>query len=1068
MSRQNYVQFVYRGEPELEEAPNIEQVIEKVLKKKQFRQHLKEKFLSSTGIIVRDLLFENAFYKDFLSYILLDKICGPLMEAIYEKGDSGLFTQITEILKVQLLTKLTEISCMVTGEETISITLKNDFQNLIKKISEDSVFREYDFLLYACEVTTGKQYQNGNFRQAIKDLFTLDNPDNQRAARSYLEDILSSLRRINTSTLPEKKFVKTIINRISFLLSLEKCMNDSQNYEFIIPLDYTFEITKFFKDSEVDKLKQTITELRRGVENIGSQINVTDGIDEFSIKILLTQAKGLENMNINGKIKELTIIYNTRYTKYFISSSENPYEFENAIKDKIGNLIVERLKEFKHGSNNPPEAPKTIEPVNKLRDSSKKMLLLNAITLVLLIVIVSIMILELYNVKIIKENMLIRDLVFYSFVLVLLVLIAIMIAFYASQNKLLINNIVNLRDEKMLKKICQSVRTDLFNYVWSRVVDLDNFVCRLNFDDEVKKEISQYTVYLLEQDIINDKKTFVEKNYKKEFLDVYVNLKKDLLKASPNLTDENIRKALKFVLSFGKNVFDLKETVQMDKKVLISNISRKKKDFSADQLEKITVYRSINNIKGEDLKRNITEQINAYKGSEEGREKEVFPIFVYKTSKYFVYNKPDVPEQYYIKDSQNRYILHIKKFIKDKILKLISFFNFLCPISYFAYDIMESFVKPSLIKLSKILDEKEIMVHDFSFMKLPDLTNSTTTEIIHEFICNALKSKFFLTRSFNLGFYVPKFFESEGTNAEKIYDLVYQYIDKEILSDEKARKNKAFLTSYVLNMINNIPLSNEGDTRTQINHKIFDLQNFIFYFICQYNQFNKYNLFRYQVDIKPFSRDVEGLYIILTLRGANMHKVLDRFRKVSLAISVVSAIIILSLIIDFNLRTIIKIPRYIYIIYFSVLVFVLTILLISSSVDFSKITRKSVIEVQSSWFVLSKQKIADIVHGIRQQFADLFSSYFFIHKDLIKKLLTATSYAGELDEKSRLLFQKRTYVIVRKYLRPLFIIQWYFLLRDTKFEYDLSDIDRVYSMFQRMFFESIKRPEFYTSIFFPP
>jgi hypothetical protein len=351
-------------------------------------------------------------------------------------------------------------------------------------------------------------------------------------------------------------------------------------------------------------------------------------------------------------------------------------------------------------------------------------------------------------------------------------------------------------------------------------------------------------------------------------------------------------------------------------------------------------------------------------------------------------------------------------------------------------------------------------------MKLSVLNNDHYT-VVHNFIYKIMKEKlrFFLTRDDNYGFYIPKFFEN--VQIDKIYRMVYNVVKRDlqdlqtpVINEQSG--NKPFLTSYILNTINNIPLGNEVDyDRYQLNKKFFDLQNIISKFICQQKQLNRYDNLTYKIEFRPFSISVDQK-ITLLIKNGNINDKLIKFRKVSLAISVVSGIVILSLVIDYNIRARIKIPKYLYVIYYSLLVSVITILLITDSVFFMKFKEGTQLTIRG--ISDSQETIDYTAQEIKRQYLENLTTYFFIYQELGFNLLQPTYVEQNRKERFLLYTKKRFPVIVMRYLEPLFTIQWHVLLGDLNFEYDINETRKIYSTFKEMVFDYLRNYEFYQNV----
>jgi hypothetical protein len=351
-------------------------------------------------------------------------------------------------------------------------------------------------------------------------------------------------------------------------------------------------------------------------------------------------------------------------------------------------------------------------------------------------------------------------------------------------------------------------------------------------------------------------------------------------------------------------------------------------------------------------------------------------------------------------------------------------------------------------------------------MKLSVLSDDHYT-VVHNFMYKIMKEKlsFFLTRDVNYGFYIPKFFEN--AQMDKIYRMVYnvvkgdlQDLQTPVINEQSG--NKPFLTSYILNTINNIPLGNEvGYSRYQLNKKFFDIQNVISRFICQQKQLNRYDNLTYKIEFRPFSIDVDKK-ITLLIKNGNINDKLLKFRKVSLAISVVSGIAILSLVIDYNIRARIKIPKYLYVIYYSLLVSVITILLITDSVFFVKFKEGTQLTIRG---ISDHQEIIDyIAQKIKRQHLKILNTYYFIYQELGRNLFQTTYVKQNGKERFLLYTKKRFPVMVTRYLEPLFTIQWHVLLGDLNFECDINETRKIYSIFKEIVFDYLRNYEFYQNV----
>jgi len=682
--------------------------------------------------------------------------------------------------------------------------------------------------------------------------------------------------------------------------------------------------------------------------------------------------------------------------------------------------------------------------------------------------------LELYNIRLINRDF-IRDIVFYLSIAVILIFLVVILILHGSQRKLLINKVIPLKEEGMIRRINELVRKEIFGeFIQSGSVreSLKNAI-KLKIRDildreEIKKEIIYDTIYLIEKGIYKRTGVF-QSSYRREVFDAYIDFKRNLQQVR-EIKESSIKNVLNILLDSHIQPFDLHEEISTGKKIILENNiqrtkKRTKKDILAsDQSEVIEVYEKSEEIT-EQEDRDLIERIENLKN----QDLEPFPIFIHRQRRniYILQNEPQDEIREFSVEQQGRYILYAKQLVKRKILRLISFLNFLNPISYFGFDITHNFIKPSLIRLKRILEGKEILLHDFSFMKLSVLNDDHYTGVVHNFMYKIMKEKlrFFLTRDVNYGFYIPKFFEN--AQIDKIYRMVYNVVKRDLQDLQppvinEQSENKPFLTSYILNTINNIPLGNEVEySRYQLNKKFFDLQNVISKFICQQNQLNRYDRLTYKIEFRPFSIDVDQK-ITLLIKNGNINDKLLKFRKVSLAVSLVSGIVILSLVIDYNIRARIKIPKYLYIIYYSLLVSVITILLITDSVFFVKFKEGTQITIRG---ISGHQEIIDnIAQGIKRQYFEILSTYFFIYQELGSSLLQTTYVKENKEERFLLYMKKRLPVIVTRYLEPLFAVQWHVLLGDLNFEYDINETRKIYSTFKEIVFDYLRNYEFYKNV----
>jgi len=1048
---------------------NVTEAVEKVLEEKKFQKLVKSHFLSSRGIIIKEFLFENTFYRDFLTHILLDKLCKPLMNyLIDERKNSGFYTMITRILRDILLGKFVGISCIVqsVSGQDIQLNLKESLRNLITNISEKEVFREYDFLICACEIIIGRLYQLEleNLRKPIKDLFSEDG-NTQRNAIAFFRETLTNINRVRfRKRTPEREFVQIISERIRFMLSLRECLNSDQK-EFLVPLDYNFKITNFFEDGEINNLREIIAKIVP-VATDGTNIN-----DEFVKKTSLVNIRNPlvkqvfpENLTLEEKISKITEYYKQQLIEYQKEEDNRTVNDDNIKRDLVG--VIESIvknKLFRQGVS----IKKTdFYPVKKLISSSLKILLLSVVVLILTGAVVTVLILELYNIRLINRD-LIRDIAFYLSIAVILIFLIVILILHGSQRKFLINKLIPLKEEGMIRRINKIVRKEIITeFIQSRSVrerlkDAINLKIRNILDrEEIKKEIIYDTIYLIEKDIYKRSGRF-QSSYKRDVFDAYIDFKRNLQQVG-KIKEVSIKNALNILLDSHIEPFDLHEEISTGKKIILeNNIQRTKKDILvSDQSEVIEVYEKSEEIT-EQEDRDLIEKIR-------NQDPEPFPIFVLRQKRniYIPQNEPQGEIREFSVEQQGRYIVYARQLIKRKILRLISFLNFLNPISYFGFDITHNFIKPSLIRLKRILEGKEILLHDFSFMKLSVLNDDYYT-VVHNFMYKIMrkKLKFFLTRDVNYGFYIPKFFENR--QKDKIYRMVYNAVKRDLQDLQtpvinEQSENKPFLISYILNTINNIPLGNEGSYgRYQLNKKFFDLQNIISKFICQQKQLNRYDRLTYKIEFRPFSIDVDQK-ITLLIRNGNINDKLLKFRKVFLAVSVVSGIVILSLVIDYNIRARIKIPKYLYIIYYSLLVSVITILLITDLVFFVKFKEGTQLTIRG---ISGNQQIVDnVAQGIKRQYFEILSTYFFIYQELGSSLLQTTYVEENQRERFLLYMKERLPVIVTRYLEPLFTIQWHVLLGDLNFKYDINETRKIYSTFKEIVFDYLRNYEFYRNV----
>jgi hypothetical protein len=1057
---------------------NVTEAVEKVLEEKKFQKLVKSYFLSSKGIITNEFLFENTFYRDFLTHILLDKLCKPLMNhLIDERKNSGLYTMITRILGDKLLGKFVGISCIVqsVSGQDIQLNLKESLKNLIDNISEKEVFREYDFLICACEIINGRLYQDEleNLRKPIKDLFSEDE-NMRRKAIDFFQDTLTNIKSVRfRKRAPEREFVQIISERIRFMLSLRECLISDEK-EFFVPLDYNFKITNFLEDGEINNLREIIAKIVP-VAADGTNIN-----DEFVKKTSLVNMRDPlvkqvfpENLNLRDKIIKLTEYYKQQLVKYQkegeqdIRRPENDDPIKRHLVEVIESIVTNKL--FRRGVS---IKEKGFHPVKKLLSSSLKILLLSVVVLILIGAVVTVLILELYNIRLINRDF-IRDIAFYLSIAVMLIFLVVILVLHGSQRKFLINKLIPLREECMIRRIDERMRKEIFseliqlgsvreslkNSINLRIRDILN-------KEEITKEIIYDTIYLIEKEIYKRSGGF-QSSYKRDVFDAYIDFKKNLQRMR-EIKESSIKNALDILLDSHIKPFDIHEEVSIGKKIILENNiqrtkKRTKKDILvSDQSEVIKVYEKLEEIPEEQDRDLLNKEIG-------NRSANFFPIFVHtqKRNIYILKNEPQGEIKQFSVQRQGRYIVYPRKLVERKILRLISFLNFLNPISYFGFDITYNFIKPSLIRLKRILEGKEILLHDFSFMKLSVLNNDHYTEVVHNFMYKIMKEKlrFFLTRDNNYGFYIPKFFEN--AQIDKIYRMVYNVVEKDlqdlqidVINDQS--ENKPFLTSYILNTINNIPLGNEGSySRYQLNKKFSDLQNTIFRFIYQQEQLNRYDRLTYKIEFRPFSIDVDQK-ITLLIRNGNINDKLLKFRKVSLAVSVVSGIVILSLVIDYNIRARIKIPKYLYIIYYSLLVSVITILLITDSFFFMKLKEGTQLTIRGISYY--QEIIDNIAQGIKRQYFEILSTYFFIYQELGINLLQTTYVKENQRERFLLYMKKRLPVIVTRYLEPLFAVQWHVLLGDLNFEYDINETRKIYSTFKEIVFDYLRNYEFYKNV----
>jgi hypothetical protein len=1050
---------------------NVTEAVEKVLQEKKIQKLVKSYFLSSRGIIIKELLFENTFYRDFLTHILLDKLCKSLMNyLIDERKNSSLYTMITRILRDILLGKFVGISCIVqsVSGQDIQLNLKESLRNLIANISEKEVFREYDFLICACEIIIGRPYQVElqNLRKPIKDLFSEDR-NIRRKGIAFFKETLSKISMVRfRKRTPERELVQVISERIRFMLSLEECLNSDQK-EFLIPLDYNFKITNFLEDGEINNLKEIIAKIIP-VSDDGTNID-----DEFVKKTSLVnmrnpRAKEVfhENLTLEEKISKLTEYYKQELVKYEkeegnIRSSVNVDNIEKDLVGVIESIVKDKL--FKQGVS---IKKADFYPVKKLLNSSLKILLLSVVVLILTGAVVTILILELYNIRLINRPF-IRDIAFYLSIAVILIFLVVILILHSSQRKFLINKLVPLREEGMIRRINEVVRKEIvreFIELESVRKGLKSAINRKIRDifnkGEIKKQIIYDTIYLIEKDIHKRSGSF-QSSYGREVFNAYIDFKRNLEQVR-EIKEVSIKNVLNILLDSHIRPFDIREEISIGKKTILkNNIQRTKKDILvSDQSEVIEVYEKSEEIT-EQHYRDFIEKIR-------NQGLEHFPIFVRRQKRniYILQNEPQGEIREFSVQQQGRYILYARQLVKRKILRLISFLNFLNPISYFGFDITHNFIKPSLIRLKRILERKKILLHDFSFMELSVL-NDDHYGTVHDFMYKIMKEKlsFFLTRDINYGFYIPKFFEN--AQIDKIYRMVYNVVKRDLQDLQtpvinEQSENKAFLTSYILNTINNIPLGSENSySRHQLNKKLFDLQNVILRFICQQKQLNRYDSLTYKIQFRPFSIGV-GQKIKLLIKNGDINDKLLKFRKVSLAVSVVSGIVILSLVIDYNIRARIKIPKYLYIIYYSLLVSVITILLITDSLFFMKFKEGTQITVRG--ITDNRQIVDNIAQGIKRQYFEILNTYFFIYQELGIGLLQTTYVEQNKNERFLLYMKKRLPVIVMRYLEPLFTIQWHVLLGDLNFDYDINETRKIYSTFKEIVFDYLRNYEFYQNV----
>jgi hypothetical protein len=1058
---------------------NVTEAVEKVLEEKKFQKLVKSYFLSSKGIIINEFLFENTFYRDFLTHILLDKLCKPLMNhLIDERKNSGLYTMITRILGDNLLGKLVGISCIVqsVSGQDIQLNLKESLRNLIDNISEKEVFREYDFLICACEIIIGRLYQDGaeNLRKPIKDLFSEDE-NMRRKAIDFFQETLTNINRVRfrRKRASEREFVQMISERIRFMLSLRECLISDEK-EFFVPLDYNFKITNFLEDGEINNLREIIAKIVP-VAADGTNIN-----DEFVKKTSLVNMRDPlvkqvfpENLALEKKIKKLTKFYKQQLVNYQKEEGNitRPVNDDHIKRDLVG--VIERIvtnKLFRRGVS---IKEKGSHPVKKLLSSSLSILLLSVVVLILIGAVVTVLILELYNIRLINRDF-IRDIAFYLSIAVMLIFLVVILVLHGSQRKFLIKKLIPLREECMIRRIGERMRKEIFSELIQLGSVRESLKSAINLrirgilnKEEITKEIIYDTIYLIEKDIYERSGGF-QSSYKRNVFDAYIDFKKNLQQVR-EIKESSIKNALDILLDSHIKPFDIHEEVSIGKEIILENNiqrtkKRTKKDILvSDQSEVIKVYEKLEEIPEKQDRDLLNKEI-------ENRSANFFPIFVHtqKRNIYILQNEPQGEIKQFSVEQQGRYIVYPRKLVERKILRLISFLNFLNPISYFGFDITYNFIKPSLIRLKRILEGKEILLHDFSFMKLSVLNNDHYTEVVHNFMYKIMKEKlrFFLTRDNNYGFYIPKFFENEQI-IDKIYRMVYNVVEKDlqdlqidVINDQT--ENKPFLTSYILNTINNIPLGNEsGYGRYQLNKKFSDLQNIIFRFIYQQEQLSRYDRLTYKIELRPFSINVNQK-ITLLIKNGNINDKLLKFRKVSLAVSVVSGIVILSLVIDYNIRARIKIPKYLYIIYYSLLVSVITILLITDSVFFVKLKEGTQLTIRG---ISGDQQIVDnTAQGIKRQYLEILRTYFFIYQELGNSLLQTTYVKENEKERFLLYMKKRLPVIVMRYLEPLFTIQWHVLLGDLNFEYDINETRKIYSTFKEILFDYLRNYKFYKNI----
>jgi hypothetical protein len=1070
--------FVFRKRVNIEvPITDITEAVEEVLEEKKLQKLVKNYFLSSKGIIIKELIFENTIYRDFLTHILLDKLCKPLMDyLINERKNSGFYIMITRILNETLLSKFVGISCIVqsVSGQDIQLNLKESLKNLITNISEKEVFREYDFLICACEIIIGRLYrlELENLRKPIKDLFSEDR-NIRGKAKAFFQETLNIIRMVHfRKRTPEREFIQTISERIRFMLSLEECLNSDQK-EFLIPLDYNFKITNFLEDGEINDLREIIAKF---VPVADDDTNIND---EFVKKTSLVNMRNPhakevfhENLTLEEKISKLAEYYKQQLVKYQ-KEGEGGGEEENIESSVSGNVIERDLKEvierivknklFKQGVS---IKKKVFHPVEKLLSSSLKIIILSVVVLLLTGTVATILILELYNIRLINKDF-IRDIAFFLSIVVILIFLVVILILHGSQRKFLINKLISLKEEGMIRRINEFVRKEIITELIQTGSVRETLKNAINlkigniFDkEEIKKEIIYDTIYLIEKDICK-RSGFFQSSYRREVFNAYIDFKRNLQQVG-EIKEENIKNVLDILLDSNLEPFDLHEEISTGKKIILeNNIQRTKKNISvSDQTKVIEVYEKSDEITEQEVRDSIKKI--------ENQGTNLFPIFICKQNRniYILQNEPHGEIREFSVQQQGRYILYVRQLVKRKILRLISFLNFLNPISYFGFDITHNFIKPSLIRLKRILEGKEILLHDFSFMKLSALNDDHYT-IVHNFMYKIMKEKlrFFLTRDVNYGFYIPKFFENAQMN--KIYQMIYDVVKRDLQDLQtpvinEQSENKPFLISYILNTINNIPLGNEvGYSRYQLNKKFFDLQNVISKFICQQNQLNRYDNLTYRIEFRPFSINV-GKKITLLIKNGNIIDKLLKFRKVSLAISVVSGVAILSLVIDYNIRARIKIPKYLYIIYYSLLVSVITILLITDSVFFVKFKEGTQLTIRG---ISGHKEIIDFMaQKIRRQYLKILNTYYFIYQELGIGLLQ-TTYVKQNRKKRFLLYTKKRFpVIVTRYLEPLFTIQWHVLLGDLNFEYDINETRKIYSTFKEIVFDYLRNYEFYKSV----